>query len=98
MSPRQQVAFQPSLAQMFAQYFHDSAVGAQLIVDRNNLGHGSVSLASNTALSRLEFVSSGQNTRKFFGFVLKMSRKKSPSLRGASAITSPGRGSQDHNP
>jgi hypothetical protein len=38
-------------------------------------------VASKMEFSRLEFVSSGQNMRKFVRFILKMSRKKSPSLR-----------------
>src|SRR5579872_435762 len=39
MPPRQQVPFEPSLTAMFAQYFHDPAIGTQFVIDRNCLGH-----------------------------------------------------------
>ena len=39
MTPRKQVAFEPSLAEMLTQYLHHAAVGTELIVDGNNLGH-----------------------------------------------------------
>ena len=34
-----QVAFEPSLAEMLAQYFHHAAIWAEFIVDRDNLSH-----------------------------------------------------------
>src|SRR5664280_628143 len=39
MAPCKQVAFEPSLAEMLAQYLHHAAVRTQFIVDRNNLSH-----------------------------------------------------------
>ena len=37
MTAREQAAFKPSLAKVFAQHFHDVAVRTQFIFDRNNL-------------------------------------------------------------
>ena len=39
MPPGQQVPFEPSLAAMFAQYFHDTAIRTQFVIDRNGLRH-----------------------------------------------------------
>ena len=39
MTAGEQVAFKPSLAEVFAQHFHDAAVRAKLIVDRNKFSH-----------------------------------------------------------
>ena len=39
MPPGQQVPFEPSLTAMFAQYFHDTAIGAQFVIDRNSFRH-----------------------------------------------------------
>ena len=39
MTPRKQVALEPSLAKMLAQHFHDAAVRTQFIVDGDNFGH-----------------------------------------------------------
>ena len=39
MPAGEQVAFQPALAQMFAQHLHDAAVGAEVDVDLLDLGH-----------------------------------------------------------
>ena len=39
MPARKQVAFEPSLAEMLAQYLHHSAIGAKFVVDRDNLRH-----------------------------------------------------------
>ncbi len=51
-------------------------------------------VASSTEFKRLEFVSSGQNIRQLVKFVRKISRKKYPSLRGASPEPARGRGFQ----
>ena len=39
MPPGQQVAFEPALAAMLAQDFHDAAVGAEVVIDRNGFRH-----------------------------------------------------------
>ena len=39
MPSGQQVSFKPSLAAMFAQYFHHAAVGAEFVIDGNSLRH-----------------------------------------------------------
>src|ERR1700728_151546 len=39
MPPCQQVALEPSLTAMFTQYFHDTAIRTQFVIDRNSLGH-----------------------------------------------------------
>ena len=39
MAARKQVAFEPSLAEMLAQYFHHAAIRSELIVDRDDLRH-----------------------------------------------------------
>src|ERR1700734_1964239 len=39
MPSSQQVPFEPSLTAMFAQYFHDPAIGAQFVIDRNSFRH-----------------------------------------------------------
>ena len=39
MAPSQQVAFQPSLAAVFAQYFHQPSIGAKFVVNRDSFCH-----------------------------------------------------------
>ena len=39
MAPCKQVAFEPSLAKMLAEHFHDATIRAQFFVDGYNLGH-----------------------------------------------------------
>ncbi len=40
MPSGKQVAFQPSLAQMFAQYLQHAAIRAEFVIDRDKLCHG----------------------------------------------------------
>jgi hypothetical protein len=39
MPAGKQVAFEPSLAEMLAQYLHHAAIRAEFVIDRDNLGH-----------------------------------------------------------
>ena len=39
MASGEQISFEPALAQMLAQHLHDAAVGAEIDVDRFDLGH-----------------------------------------------------------
>ena len=88
MAAGQQIAFEPALAHVLAEHFHDAAVAREMLVGRQDLGLHSRSVASNTASSRLEAVSSGPNTRKLRAPRSASSRRaeSGPATRVASAI------------
>ncbi len=65
MPAGQEIAFKPALTGVFAEDFHHPALRRQVIVI-GIVGSSQVRpVASNTACSRLEAVSSGPNRRKF---------------------------------
>ena len=90
----EQVALQPALALVLAEHFHHAAVGGHVIVDGRIPAVEQRSVTSNTALQRLEAVSSGLKTRKLLLSQLSFitSRMKLPWMRQASASTAPGLG------
>ena len=68
MPAGQQVALQPALAEVLAQHLHHAAVRREVVVARRrSRPPRSRSVASNTAPSRLDAVSSGPKSRKRLG-------------------------------
>ena len=66
MPAGEQIAFEPALAHVLAEHFHDAAVGRRCIVGRAESSPVKTrSVASKSASSRLEAVSSGPTMRKF---------------------------------
>ena len=67
MTAGEQIAFEPALAHVFAQHFHHAAGLRKVFIDGQRLGHpGSLPVPVITSCRRLEAVSSGPKTRKFF--------------------------------
>ena len=66
MTPGQQIALQPALAQVLAEHLHHAAVRRHVVIRRQDRAPStSRSVTSNNASSRFDAVSSGPNTRKF---------------------------------
>ena len=88
----EQIAFEPALAHVLAEDFHDAAVGRDVVVDGNDFGGDSRLVTSNSGAQRLESVSSGETTRKFFAsaFSFMTSRRKTPMTRVDSALDDAG--------
>ena len=89
---REEVALEPALALVLAEHFDDAAVGRR----RSSVGTTSPShclfVTSNTAVRRLEAVSSGPKIRKFPRSALSLmtSRRNLPSVRASSFMMLPG--------
>jgi hypothetical protein len=94
MAPGEEVSFEPTLAQMFAQHLEHPAIGAEIDVHVFASAIHSLPDASKTASSRFDAVSSGPNSRKFrlsrLSFIT--SRRNVPRTRVDSASTPPGLG------
>ena len=76
MPAGEQVTLQPPLAQVLRQHLHDPAIGRQVVVAGLSRRSQVRSVASKTACSRLEAVSSGPMTRKESGLSVRMSRTR----------------------
>ena len=77
---REQIAFQPALAQMLAQHFHDPPVGRHMVVVGKNLRHRCSGRSHRTRRPAVRSVSSGPKTRKLSdsGSAFITSRKSRP--------------------
>ena len=84
----QKIAFEPAFAKMFAEHFHDAAIGSEMVVDGDGRFHGAaIGDFEGRVRADWNWFRPGQKRRKLVGLSLMMSRKYSPSLRGASATT-----------
>ena len=87
----QEVALEPALAEVLGQDLHDPPGRRLMLVGRaGSRAIQTRSVASNTASSRLEDVSSGPNRRKVDGLSRMTSRSHVPSTRVASWTVVPG--------
>jgi len=93
----EEIAFEPALAEMFAENFHHAAIGRKIFVGVHELLHKFLRRDFVDASRRLEAVSSGPNTRKFLWARLAFmtSRRNFPRTRVASASAVPGIGDFD---